>query len=617
MNMSSSPFIRFGTAWYPDHWPEEEWARDLDLIRASGIDCIRFGEFSWSWFEPRPGEFRWDAYERFVELAQQRSLSLILCTPTATPPPWFLRKFPDSRLVDADGIPCRAHRHFICWDHPGARAEAERTVRALVRHFRGHPAIAGWQVDNEPNYSESMTIYDFNPHALRSYRNWLRHRYQGDLAALNRAWYANFWSQAVTDWEEIGELAPQRSNPNAWLDFARYRDWAVADMVQAQAKWIREEWPQTHVGTNIPETGIKFSLTIAQDYWAQARGMDWIGTDLYFASGDRAADRRGMRFCSDLMRSVSDDSGAEFYISETQGGPHQRTWPQAFAGEIWGADYLRQSVETYAEHGARQIWFFLFRPTPAGAEMGMNGLCDADGGASERTREVLRMSGPAEQGRFVKRFNLRERRPLALMHYPRDTVRFNGYWISNLDNLQKSMLGWHQMLCEAGWRIRFIDDDGLAAGHAEGASLLALPQSQLLDDAQIGAINDLADAGLPILLGPHCALLDRYGHLRQKTPGGVLAARAGIRPGLWRDQKADAERLFGISVAVDGRRDFNGAAAGTVLLRFRKSKVPAVVRSGGLTWCAFDPGLAYDKAASAARKKLVRLLLPKTTNTKV
>src|SRR5258708_1845388 len=108
--------VRFGTAYYPDHWPQTDWARDLDRIKATGMDSIRFGEFSWSWFEPKPGKFEWGEYDRFADLAEQCGIKLVLCTPTATPPPWFLKKFPDCRLVDSEGRPCTNHRHYWCWN---------------------------------------------------------------------------------------------------------------------------------------------------------------------------------------------------------------------------------------------------------------------------------------------------------------------------------------------------------------------------------------------------------------------------------------------------------------------------------------------------------------------
>ncbi len=603
--------ITFGTAYYGDHWPEEQWGRDLDQIRSLGIEVVRFGEFSWSWFEPRPGEFRWELYGRFVDMAAERGLRMVLCTPTATPPPWFLKMFPDSRLMDADGHLCHAHRHYWCWNHRASRHQAERTIRALVSHFKLHKGVVAWQIDNEPNYAESTTLYDFNPAATADYRMWLREKYGDSLDALNSAWYCNFWSQRYGAWDEIGVLVPQRSNPHAWLDFARWREWNLGEMVRWQARLIREEDPAAVVGTNIPETGVKLSACIGQDYFDQARDLDWIGTDLYYATGDRAADVRFMRYSCDLMRSAA--GKAEFIIAETQAGPHQRTWPSGFAAETWDAGYLRESIEAYAEHGARAVYFFLFRPTPGGNEIGMNGLTAGDGGPSERTRLVESLAPAGKQKKLLASRDRRARRPRALMHYSRDSIRFLQFWPASLELLQRSYSGWHRMLDEAGYAIDFISDEQLAGGAASEAKLLLLPQSHLMGDEAIAAVTG-SDKRQRIILGPHTAMLDERGQLRQQQPGGALAAAAGVSLGFWYDLKVSAG-IKGIKLPpITGYRDLTTNSNKSIAAEFRSLKAPplkkpALIASGRFRWAAFDVGAVYDQSSAPGRTWLRRKFL--------
>jgi beta-galactosidase len=592
--------IRFGTAYYPDHWPETEWARDLDQIAASGITAIRFGEFSWSWFEPRPGTFDFKAYDRFVGLAQERNLKLVLCTPTATPPPWMIVRYPDGRLIDAEGHVCQAARHFWCWHHPAARQQAEKTIRALVKHFAGHPAVVGWQIDNEPNLGESdVRTYDYNPHALAAFRLWLRAKYGDSLDALNRAWYTNFWSQRYGAWDEIGTLAFHRTNPQAHLDFLRFREAHIAGFVHWQAGLIRAADPAAFVGTNIPETGIKASLVIAQDYFAQAKGLDWVGTDVYTASGDLAADVRQMRFSCDLIRSAA--GKARFLVAETQAGPHERTWPQGFAGHVFGADFLRTCVETFAEHGAAEVWLFLCRATPAGTEMGMNGLTDAGGRASPRTREVARLA--RQTANLPRRHARHQKRPLALMNYSRDTIRFNSFWMDSLDAMAASYAGWHSLLHDAGYRVDCVNDEGCQALAARQADLLVLPQTAIVSDEQAQQILRLAET-TPILAGPHTAMLDERGHLRQEAPGAALAQRAGVALGCWQDMKV--QRSVGAGVAsVTASRALTVAKPGTVVLRYADAGREAAVAVGGhVVWTAFDVGMVYGRSSAVGQRKL-------------
>ncbi|MHA1507733.1 MAG: beta-galactosidase, partial [Promethearchaeota archaeon] len=41
----------FGVAYYPEHWPEENWVNDAQNIKKCGMDGVRIGEFSWSRLE--------------------------------------------------------------------------------------------------------------------------------------------------------------------------------------------------------------------------------------------------------------------------------------------------------------------------------------------------------------------------------------------------------------------------------------------------------------------------------------------------------------------------------------------------------------------------------------
>lgn len=604
--MSQKLQLKFGVAYYGDHWPEEQWDRDLSHIASLGIELVRFGEFSWAWFEPQPGKFDFRAYERFLALAARKNLKLVLCTPTATPPPWFIRRFPDGRLMDAQGLVCTRPRHFWCWHHAESRKLAEKTIRALVERFAGHEAVVGWQIDNEPNYSESEIIYDYNPHALAAFRRWLKQRHHDSLDSLNRAWYTAFWSQTYGDWDEIGTLPFHATNPNAWLDFARFREAHLAEFVRWQASLIRGIDSKVAVGTNIPETGVRLSALIGQDYFDQARGLDWIGTDLYYATGNRAADLQNMRYSTDLMRSAA--GKATFVISETQAGPHQRTWPQGFAGEAWSETYLEQSVQAYVEHGAAGVWFFLFRPTPGGVELGMNGLTAPDGGPSPRTRKVEKLA--TQWPSMLARFKQREKRRLAVIHYSRDSIRFLTFWRESLDRLEQSYRGWHRLLDVSGYRVRFVGDDELAAGELPPEmKLLVLPQSHVLNDTQLQKLLQLART-TRLILGPHTALLDHNGQLRQSLPGGGLTQLAGVTPGLLHDTRINGQLGTINGPAIDAIRAAD-VSTGKVyrIVRFANPrKLAAVVTRARVTWTGFDVGRAHQLTSDAGRRYLARLL---------
>ena len=597
--------LSFGTAYYPDHWPERDWSRDLDRIADAGITLVRFGEFSWSWYEPQPGKFDFAALDRFVDAVERRGLKLCLCTPTATPPPWFDTRFPDGRLMDMHGRRCLSHRHFWSWNHPASWAQAEATITRLARRYRDRAGLWGWQIDNEPNYAEQNhlaapeSMYDHNPHARRAWVAWLRRTYGDSLEALNAAWWGNFWSQRYGNWDEL--LVPRgRTNPQTWLDWMRWREANVAGFVARQRDLLRRLTPGKSIGCNIPETGVELSLAIGQDYWAQAEGLDWIGTDLYQATGNRARDLARHAYTTDLMRSAATAAGASFYISEAQAGPHERAWPNSFAGEGFGEDYLKDSAQVFAERGAEQIWWFLWRPTLGGHEIGMNGLQALDGTDAPRTatvRQLARQSTAltARRTRFL-------RRPLAVMHYSRDSLRYASAFSANAQQAESTLAGWHQLLEAAGYRIDFVDDRSLTNLRDDAGALLVLPFSMVAGESVTARLA--AYAG-PLVAGPHTAVCNAHGHLVPSRLPEHLAQAWGVDFGLWRDIGA-LPAATGLP-APAGWRELQ-PRAGTRVLASLSNRRPLAVRRGLATVTAVDFGQLACHATAPQMKRLIRVL---------
>jgi len=184
--------MQLGACYYPEHWPEAIWAEDAHRMVAAGLSHVRLGEFAWSRIEPQPGEFDWAWLDRAVTTLAEAGLSIILCTPTATPPKWLIDRMPDMVALDADGHPRRfgSRRHY-CFSHVGYRAEATRIAQAVSERYGHNHSVVAWQIDNE--YGCHDTTLSFSVAARDEFRIWLADRY-GDIGALNRAWGNVFWS---------------------------------------------------------------------------------------------------------------------------------------------------------------------------------------------------------------------------------------------------------------------------------------------------------------------------------------------------------------------------------------------------------------------------------------
>jgi beta-galactosidase len=173
--------VLFGAAYYHEYQPYDRLKTDLDLMAEARFSVIRVGESVWSTWEPENGRFDLDWLSPILDGAHERGIGVILGTPTYAVPPWLVRLYPEIAGERQTGqrIPWGA-RQEVDFTHPAFLFHAERVIRKIVPHYAGHPAVIGFQVDNEPG------LELFHNHGVfQRFVDHLRHAY-GDVETLNR-----------------------------------------------------------------------------------------------------------------------------------------------------------------------------------------------------------------------------------------------------------------------------------------------------------------------------------------------------------------------------------------------------------------------------------------------
>ena len=279
--------MHLGICYYPEHWPRERWPIDAQLMQQAGLTYVRIAEFAWQRMEPAEGAFDWDWLDEAIAVLSDAGLQVILGTPTAAPPAWLTHAYPEVCAVDAEGR-AQAHgaRRHYCFTQPTYHRHTERIVSALAERYGHHPAVVGWQIDNE--FGCHDTVYCYCDSCAAAFRDWLRARYQ-TLDALNAAWGTVFWSQTYTAWEQIPlpHRAPAYPNPSHALDYIRFASDAVVAYQQRQLDILRAHIAPTHFVTH--NLLGKYPEINGYDL---ARPLDFICWDSYptgyaeFAAGD-------------------------------------------------------------------------------------------------------------------------------------------------------------------------------------------------------------------------------------------------------------------------------------------------------------------------------------------
>ena len=83
--------MKLGVCYYPEHWPPERWPIDAQQMRRAGLSLVRLADFAWSEIERTEGAYTWEWLDQAIAVLAAEGLQVVLCTPTASPPPWLCR----------------------------------------------------------------------------------------------------------------------------------------------------------------------------------------------------------------------------------------------------------------------------------------------------------------------------------------------------------------------------------------------------------------------------------------------------------------------------------------------------------------------------------------------
>lgn len=166
-------------------------------MKQAGLTVVRVGESTWSLFEPHDGQFEFAWMDRILDKLNAAGIKVILGTPTYSIPSWLAREHPEvlSHTVD-DRQSYYGIRQNMDIYNATYRQYCERLIRKMMEHFAKHPAIIGYQVDNEVE----VRGID-NPDYLEGFRNYIRQSFNNNLDSLNRRWGLNYWGMNINSWE--------------------------------------------------------------------------------------------------------------------------------------------------------------------------------------------------------------------------------------------------------------------------------------------------------------------------------------------------------------------------------------------------------------------------------
>ena len=517
------PTILYGVAYYPEYMPEDRLEQDVELMEKAGINVVRVGESTWSSWEPRDGEFRFAWMERALDRLHRAGIRAILGTPTYSIPTWLYREHPDIVVTRAGTVPELADPYSPTY--PGAvtpgyygprqnydflnpyfREKAERVIRQIVSHFRDHPAVIGYQIDNETFPTGAVT-----PYTTAAFLERLKRKYDTPTT-INRIWGLVYWGQLVDCWEDL----PPRNgilNPGYKLEWENFQHDIITEYLGWQAKIVNEYKRPGQFITQDFSGGVHTNI----DQWAISRHLDIAAENPYFQSQDRL-DGRAIWMSGDLGRSLKQTN---YLVTETNAqtiGWDSRSQYPPYPGQ------LRQVVYAHLAAGANMVEYWHWSSLHYGQETYWKGILSHD---LEPNRVYREMTAVATELKRIgpQLVNLKKDIKVAIL-FSIDSANAIAYMpFSDRVNYQTVLSQMWNALYDLN-----VEADFVQAGNGDVSryKLLMVPPLYSVSDAVLRQIAEYVKAGGHVVMAFKSGFTDEYSTVRHVMAPGPLREAAGF-----------------------------------------------------------------------------------------
>ena len=355
--------LLYGVAYYDEYMPCDRLDKDVEMMKAAGINVVRIAESTWSTCEPQPGVFDFSHVVRVMDAMEAAGISVIIGTPTYAVPTWMVKAYPDVLAVTKDGRGIYGARQIMDITHPAYRFYAERVIRELMKVTAHRKCVIGFQLDNETKYYGTA-----GSNVQEQFVKYLREKFDDDLEAMNAAFGLDYWSNRINAWEDFPDVRGT-INGSLGAEFEKFQRTLVDEFLQWQADIVKEyARPDQFITHNFDFDwkGYSWGVQPMVNHFHAARALTVAGVDIYHPTQDDLTGEE-ISFGGDSTRSLKGDN---YLVLETeaQGFP----WWTPYDGQ------LRLQAYSHVASGANMVEYWHWHSIHNSFETYWKGLLSHD-----------------------------------------------------------------------------------------------------------------------------------------------------------------------------------------------------------------------------------------------
>jgi len=490
-----------GANYHPhDDKNPEKIKKDIELMKAAGLNVVRLGHLAWDSYEPADGQFDFEWFDAVMDDLNKAGIKVILDIAIRPAPIWLHQKFPSIDVVDANGsVQYPNHRYMDDVGDPNYQKYALRFTDAISKRYANHPALLAFGIDNESgdgpiSYSETVR---------QRFNIWLKNKYS-NLDNLNNAWATHRWSRRLNSFDEVGLPSAGQKNgaPEKILDFRLFISDEVNGILFKVLDVVNTNAPNALTNTN----AWYYSYMKYFDYSEIAYSGKMTRQGCGFYPGNSLITNWGVM-------------NASFGIARIQFESENPFWCSEFNTMTSVPNSIRKSAYATLLYGNQMVCGWTWQSMWAGEEQYLEGMIDWDGLPNRKYDEYKQIA--TEFKKIEKYFPYKLQAEVGLaFSFPSQIA-------------SAAFPEQHENQIQACWDLfhyRNMDSRMLEISKSTlNYKLLIVPGVAVMDKTTATKIRDFVNNGGTVIMTANSAIVDTTGQVFRSTHPGMLSDVFGIR----------------------------------------------------------------------------------------
>lgn len=501
--------LLYGVAYYDEYMPYDRLHKDIEMMKAAGINVVRIAESTWSTVEPQNGVFDFSHIDRVLEAMHAAGIKVIVGTPTYAVPTWMVKEHPNVLAATSQGQNKYGPRQNMDITNPTYLFYAERVIRKIMEHVKEHPAIIGYQADNETKHYNTS-----GPNVQLLFVKYMKEKF-GNLDDLNKKFGLDYWSNRINSWEDFPSV-DATINASLSSEFAKFQRKLVTDFLAWQVSIINEyKRPGQFVTQNFDFEwrGCSFGIQSNVNHFDAAKAFDIAGVDIYHPSQDELTGCE-ISFGGDIARSMKRDN---YLVIETEA--------QGFASWVPYPGQLRLQAFSHLASGANMVAYWHWHSIHNAIETYWKGLLSHDFEPNP-TYDEARTIGRDFERLSSSLINLKKKNKTAILFSNEALTAFNSFkhFINGLDYNDVVRL-MYDALYKMNIGCDFVDP---SSDNLEEYTMLVVPPLYAASDSLLNRLNQFVEGGGHVVYAFRSGFSDENVKVRTTHQPGIIGDACGI-----------------------------------------------------------------------------------------